>query len=161
MDLHRHLPLEPVLACVELGLYDDTSPTTEITGPARRTQVERDRKSRETRVLRLFQWLRDKRNVRKIVRLVVYDHPEAPCRDEVIKSCLRDFDIRYLDWNKEDISIDVVQSVAPNLRELWLTWSGRNSTLLGWCNEKYGLRLLKGSVRYPEALKAQLITPVC
>lgn len=148
MKLHQKLPLEPMLACVELGLDDrsNTAATAEGAGRAQRTLIQQDRKARENRVKSLFEWLRV-RQVKRIVRLVVYDNPEMPCRDHVIRDCLRGFDIRYLDWDKEDMSVDVVKDATPNVRELWLSWSGRNSVLLGWCNETDGLRMLKGSVR--------------
>jgi hypothetical protein len=126
-----------MLACVEVGLDETRTPPRHVEGQSRK-----DREVRETRVQRLFDWIRRK-GVKRIVRLVVYDHPLAPCRDDVIRSCLKGFDVRYLDWNKEDLSVDMLQHVAPRLQELWLTWSGRKSALLGWCNEKYGLRLLK------------------
>jgi len=134
-----------MLACVELGLCDTRALALDSFASVRdaKEHLERDRNLRENRVQSLFKWLRDNKGVKRIIRLVVYDHPQAPCRDEVIKLCLQKFDVRYLDWNKEDLSVDMLQNVAPNLQELWLTWSGRKSALFGWCNEKYGLRLLK------------------
>ncbi|KAJ8127354.1 hypothetical protein O1611_g6283 [Lasiodiplodia mahajangana] len=135
--LHKNLPLEPMLACVELNLNDSRATVFSD------VMSSLNRKVRETRVQKFFRWLRCERGVKKIVKLVVYDHPQMPCKDEVIKNCLQHFDIRYLDWNKEDLAIDMIHSVAPNLQELWLTWSGRKSTLFGWGNEKHGLRLLK------------------
>jgi hypothetical protein len=76
------------------------------------------------------------------VKLVVNDDPDLPCRDETIEECLTDFDIRYLDWNKDDICIKSLKEKAENLRELWVSWSGRNSTLFGWSNREHGLRSL-------------------
>ncbi len=145
--MHENLPLEPVLACVELVL-DDTA-TEALDGPkptgraAERLEKEAQRR-REERVRGFFDWLRSKRGVKRIVKLMVYDHPHAPCGDKVIKSCLKGFDIRSLDWDKEDLSVSLLaeKDIAPNLQELWLTWSGRDSALLGWSNKEHGLRML-------------------
>lgn len=127
-----------MLATVEIKFRATQVPTVDVEGYS-----EIDRRARETFVKNFFTWLRDKKKVRRIVQIIVYDHPLAPCRDEVIKSCLEGFDVRYLDWNKEDWSVDMLQKVATNVQELWLTWSGRKSVLLGWCNQKCGLILLQ------------------
>lgn len=137
-DKHAKLPLERMLATVEIRFSVTQVPTVDVEGYS-----ETDRRARETLVKNFFTWLRDKRKVRRIVQVIVYDHPLAPCRDEVIKSCLEGFDVRYLDWNKEDLSVDMLQQAAMNLQELWLTWSGRKSALLGWCNQTCGLILLQ------------------
>ena len=127
-----------MLATVEIRFCATQPPIVDVENSS-----EKSRRSRETMVKSLFTWLRDKKQVRKIVQVIVYDHPSAPCRDEVIKYCLESFDIRYLDWNKEDLSVDMLQIAAKNLQELWLTWSGRKSALLGWCNNQCGLILLQ------------------
>jgi hypothetical protein len=127
-----------MLATVEIRLSATLVPTVDVEGYS-----ETDRTARETLIKDFFTWLQDKRKVRKIVQVIVYDHPLAPCRDEVITSCLEGFDVRYLDWNKEDLSVDMLQKAATNLQELWLTWSGRKTALLGWCNQKCGLILLQ------------------
>jgi hypothetical protein len=35
------------------------------------------------------------------------------------------------------------EDIAPNLQELWLSWSGRDSVLFGWSNPEHGLGMLK------------------
>jgi len=134
-----------MLACVELGLDDTPTASLESVGSHYKSLhgVEYDRTSRESRVKGLFHFLRERKSVKRIVRVVVHDHPQAPCRDDVIKTCLQEFDVRYLDWDKEDLSVDMLQDVAPQLQELWLTWSGRKSALHGWSNREYGLPQLK------------------
>jgi hypothetical protein len=127
-----------MLATVEIRFS-----ATQVSSVSIEGYSETDRSARETLVKNFFAWLRDKRKVKRIVQVIVYDHPLAPCRDEVIKSCLEGFDVRYLDWNKEDLSVDILEKAATNLQELWLTWSGRKSSLLGWCNQKCGLILLQ------------------
>lgn len=84
-------------------------------------------------------WLRQK-GVQRILKLVVRDNQSLQCQDETIEKALRDWDIRYLDWNKLDMSIDIIQrGGAKNLVELCLTSSGSNTALIGWTDPKYGL----------------------
>lgn len=137
-----------MLACVEVSLY-----ARQAAAGDSEAQSEEERDTREKLVTKLFDWLRGAKQVKRIVQLVIYDHAQAPCRDEVVKACLKGFDVRYLDWNKEDLSIDVLQEVAPNLQKLWLTWSGRKSALHGWANERYGVLLLQ-KVRLMQHLAA-------
>lgn len=146
-DAHQGLPLEPILACVELGLDRTASSVLQDTHHAQNVPrsisenrvAQIQRMEREKLAKEFFDWLRSK--VKRIVKLVVSDSVSMPCRDSVIRSCLLGFDVRYLDWNKADLCIRslCIPEIAPNLRELWLTWSGRNSTLLGWANKKGGL----------------------
>lgn len=105
------------------------------------------RKDRMDRLGKFFEWLRTKKRVKRILKLIIKDDPELPCSDEIIEKCLENFDVRYLDWNKDDIDIQCLQSKAASLRELWLSWSGRNSTLIAWASKDYGLPSLK-QVRY-------------
>ncbi|KAK3937215.1 hypothetical protein QBC46DRAFT_356837 [Diplogelasinospora grovesii] len=79
----------------------------------------------------VFDLLRRK-NVQRILKLTVHDNPARPCSDEVIKACLTGFDVRYLDWKKDDLSVDVVLEAAPRLAELWLYPAGDElESLLG------------------------------
>lgn len=103
----------------------------------------RARDARMSLVEDFFDWLRTDKGVRRIVKLVVIDSEDFPCTDETIEKCLRGFDIRYLDWDKDDICIQTLKDHAENLRELWVSWSGRNSTLFGWLNKDHGLKCLK------------------
>ncbi len=88
----------------------------------------------------VFEWLRQK-GVRRILKLVIVDNQEWQCGDETIEDCLHGWDIRYLDWNKRDLSIETIKTGgAAKLVELWLTWSGQNTALLGWSDPDYGLK---------------------
>lgn len=136
-----------MLACVELTL-DDSAPhlASEASHQDRDGAQEAElsaRGQREKRVMKFFDWLRRERGVKRIISLVVNDHPRIPCRDNVIRFCLNGFDIRYLDWDKEDLCIDILTETAPNVQELGLVWSGRASTLHGWANTESGLRTLR------------------
>ncbi|KAK0630887.1 hypothetical protein B0T17DRAFT_234363 [Bombardia bombarda] len=66
-----------------------------------------------------------------------------PCSDETIQSCLRGFDIRFLNWNKHDLCVETLRIAGlNNLKELWLSWSGRNSVLYSWSCREHGLPTL-------------------
>jgi len=153
---HDSLTIEPVLAYVELRLVSNASLVSgeilaadapETAGNA----LERRHKRMEL-TEKFFKWLRDDKKVKRIVKLLVKDDPYLPCDDDTIEKCLRDFDIRYLDWDKDDICIQTLKAQAPNLQELWLSWSGRNSTLHGWSNKHFGLCSLKVSYFRQEVL---------
>ncbi|KAL2265880.1 hypothetical protein VTJ83DRAFT_6980 [Remersonia thermophila] len=146
--IHAALPLEPMLACVELVLGNDCTRTHDITKMPQDAaeNLEQDaRRCREHRVKSFFGWLRNAKKVRRIVKLVVNDNPWYPCGNNIIQSCLSGFDIRYLDWDKQDLSIYALEQkgVSPNLQELWLSWSGRDSALFGWSNTEHGVGMLK------------------
>lgn len=101
-------------------------------------------------LMRLFKKLREDGGVQQILKLTVVDNPSRPCTDEVIERCLRDFDVRYLDWNKPDLCADVILAVAPNIVELTLHSSGNSSVLRSWAAEN-GLCNLN-LVRYEQTL---------
>lgn len=105
-------------------------------------QMTPDR-ARQINVLNLgktFEWLRGK-NVKRILKLVIDDDQEWQCSDEVIENTLKSWDIRYLDWNKKDLSISAIsQGEATKIVELWLNWGGQNTALLGWADPISGLK---------------------
>ncbi|KAK1638700.1 hypothetical protein BDP81DRAFT_422513 [Colletotrichum phormii] len=106
--------------------------------------------SRYTDHLQFFNWFREW-GVRKIFKVVVYDG-DHPHRDEEIEKALAgfvhgkkkypSFDVEVLDWHKEDLCPEVIQTATPQVRELHLHWSGRNSVLRGW-SESEGLPALE------------------
>lgn len=79
----------------------------------------------------IFDMLRT-RGVERILKVTVRDNPRQPCRDSIICECLKDFDVRYLDWQKNDLCIDVVLAAAPRVAELTLYSSGSKTVLRGW-----------------------------
>lgn len=106
--------------------------------------------SRYTDHLQFFNWFREW-GVRKIFKVVVYDG-DHPHRDEEVEKALAgfvhgkkkyaSFDVEVLDWHKEDLCPEVIQTATPQVRELHLHWSGRNSVLRGW-SEPEGLPALE------------------
>jgi hypothetical protein len=127
--------------------FDAIGPLDPATLIARRKA--RRIKNAET-LLDVFTWLKSK-HVKRIIKLVVRDDEDGPCDDETIEACLQMFDIRYLDWNKEDLCIrTLLNGKVSKLVELWLYASGNNSVLWGWSSVG-GLRDLQ-QVRYEENL---------
>ena len=99
--------------------------------------------------LYFLRWLRG-RGVEKILKVIV-DDKTKPHRDEEIEEVLagkgarppaKSFDVEVLDWRKEDLCPEMIQSAAPRVRELHLQWSGRNAVLRGW-SEPEGLPKLE------------------
>jgi len=91
-------------------------------------------------LLNVFKWLR-KKDVKRIVKVVVRDNMLRSCSDETIEKALKGFDIRYLDWDKPDICCETIRAVAPDVVELWLNASGNNAVLWGWSDDG-GLKTL-------------------
>jgi hypothetical protein len=92
-------------------------------------------------MLFFFRWLRRKQ-VNKILKVVVADHRELPHSDEAIEEALRGFNVEILDWGKVDLSPDVLLKSCENLREVHLHWGGNNTVLRAW-SEPEGLPMLK------------------
>jgi len=82
-------------------------------------------------LVEVFDMLRELK-IKRILKVTVEDNSDRPCTDSVIMKCLRDFDVRYLDWQKNDLCIDVVLAVAPRVSELRLYSSGNATVLRGW-----------------------------
>lgn len=80
----------------------------------------------------LFEWLRDEKQVRIILKVIVDDLREPAHSDDTIETCLRKMGVEIWEWKKMDLSPKVIQSVAPNSRIVHLYWSGNNTVLLGW-----------------------------
>jgi hypothetical protein len=103
----------------------------------------------------LFNWLREEKKVKIILKVIVDDLQEPAHSDEAIEACLRGMGVEIWDWKKMDLCSDVILKVAPDVREVHLHWSGNNGILRGW-SEEYGLRQLK------QLKKVYLhIQPVC
>lgn len=85
------------------------------------------------------------RGVKRILKVTIKDNQDRPCSDKVIRECLASFDVRYLDWDKRDLSTHVVYAVCPNIAELTLYSSGRQAVLDSWCAPTGLCRLKKAS----------------
>jgi hypothetical protein len=145
---HGFLEFYPILSYVELTLVESNS-----TGSSHDTLVHsagpvdvhsndsphRAWAMRTNSVIKAFLWL-ERRSVRRILKVVIVDDSTFPCSDETIEQCLQSFDIRYLNWNKDDLCIEILHKAGlTNIKELWLSWSGRNSVLYSWSCKDTGL----------------------
>lgn len=68
------------------------------------------------------------------MRLTVRDNPPYFCSDETIEKCLEGLEIRYLDWNRPDLSTHTLLK-APDLVQVDLYWDGIYAVLCSWSDE--------------------------
>ncbi|KAG5772698.1 hypothetical protein H9Q72_001198 [Fusarium xylarioides] len=80
---------------------------------------------------KIFDVLKDKKGVRKIIQLIVDDDTEYPHQDEVIES-ISEFNVEQLDWRKMDLSSRLLKTAAANATHLHLYSSGKECTLREW-----------------------------
>ena len=159
---HGFLTLNPMLAYVELMLDDlgpinsilrspaAAKPSTDLAGSTRKptdlahqtvNTPEEIRDANFRCLVSVFKWMRDEKGVKKILKLVVVDNQGWQFSDDQIQQALKEWDVRYLDWNKRDLSLDAIgKGGESKLKELWLTWGGQNTVLLGWSDVEYGLQ---------------------
>jgi hypothetical protein len=69
------------------------------------------------------------------LKVVIQDDENSPCSDDVIKESLRGFNVRYLDWDREDLYILAVDEVMKDARGIHLYWGGNDAILRGWAND--------------------------
>ncbi|KAJ8067222.1 hypothetical protein OCU04_004586 [Sclerotinia nivalis] len=86
-----------------------------------------------------FQWLRQDKGVKRILKVIVDDSVAPVHSDEVIESALQGFDVEILDWRKTDLCPEAIWKSSEKIREVYLRWSGNNAVLRGW-SEPEGLR---------------------
>lgn len=147
---HSFLQFYPILSYVELVLARSELPeprhdtSLHLSGRHDDSSTASGSADRTDSIKRVFSWFRKQQKVKRILSLVVIDDEESPCSDEVIVECLRDFDLRYLKWTKDDLCTDVLHTAGlSNVKELWLQWSGRNSVLHSWSCKDTGLAKLQ------------------
>ncbi|KAI1460617.1 hypothetical protein F4805DRAFT_416485 [Annulohypoxylon moriforme] len=85
-----------------------------------------------TDMMHIFKWLRDEKKVETILRVIVDDLQEPAHSDETIEACLIGMGIEIWEWKRFDLSLEVIQNVAPEARVVHLYWSGNNTVLRGW-----------------------------
>lgn len=146
---HSFLEFYPILSYVELTLIEPQGSDGTPRGASDNSSVNSGHSVQDSWIGRsesarkTFEWLRQRKRVRRILKLVVIDDANLPCSDAIIEDCLQGFDVRYLNWNKEDLCVETLRtSGTSNVKELWLSWSGRNSVLHGWSCKETGLPTL-------------------
>lgn len=116
---------------------DDHSPTTRV---SRETVDEPGRGD----VRLVFDYLRHKKKVKRILRVIVDDLESPSHSDEAIEFALAGMNVEAWDWRRYDLCIETVFQVAPEVTELSLYWSGNKTVLCGWSETLCGLpRLTK------------------
>ncbi|KAL9020192.1 MAG: hypothetical protein Q9185_002562 [Variospora sp. 1 TL-2023] len=106
----------------------------------------------QANLIGIFQWLKGPedtgKGVKGIMRLTVRDNPPYFCSDETIEKCLEGLEIRYLDWNRPDLSAQTLLK-APDLVQVDLYWDGIHAVLCSWSDEKGIGNLQKVCLRRP------------
>lgn len=82
---------------------------------------------------KIFKMLKQQ-GVKRILKVTIKDNSKRPCSDQVIQQCLAGFDVRYLDWNKPDLSVSIICASCPKIAELTLYSSGRRAVLESWAS---------------------------
>lgn len=100
------------------------------------------RRSAPSEIEQIFRWLKDKKNVRSILKIKVQDVKE-PHSDEEIENCLKSIGgILEWDWERLDLYSDVIVNSAPNARVVHLYWARNNAVLRSW-SAQGGLKELR------------------
>lgn len=89
----------------------------------------------------IFDWLK-KRGVKRIFNLYIDDREEPSHSDEIIEKSLQGIEVRKVwDWQRLDLSSEVIVKAAPKVRQVNLYWGGNNAILRSW-SEYEGLNQL-------------------
>ncbi|KAK5630201.1 hypothetical protein RRF57_005916 [Xylaria bambusicola] len=89
----------------------------------------------------IFEWLRKKKRVKRIVKVIVNDFDKPAHSDKAIIKSLKGFHVEELQWLKTDLDPQTILDVSQDIRKLRLRWSGSNTALRAW-SDPYGLRKL-------------------
>lgn len=76
------------------------------------------------------------------MRLVVRDRGPIYCSDKIVKKCLKDLKVRYLNWDRPDMCTDTLRETS-DLVQVDLYWSDLKAVLRSW-GDINGLRKVKG-----------------
>lgn len=90
----------------------------------------------------IFEWLRKKKKVKRIVKVIVNDFDKPAHSDKAILKSLKGFHVEELQWLKTDLDPQTILDVSKDIRKLRLRWSGSNTALRAW-SDPYGLRMLQ------------------
>lgn len=90
----------------------------------------------------IFDWLRSK-GVKRIFNLYIDDSEEPSHSDETIERALQGIEVlKVWDWQRTDLSSEVIVKAAPSVSQVNLYWGGNNAVLRSW-SESEGLNQLK------------------
>ena len=82
--------------------------------------------------VKVFNWLRKKGGVRKVLEANIEDDDTEPHCDEAIEIALQGLDVEILNWKKFDLCSDVLWNAARDVKELFLYSSANNDVLRSW-----------------------------
>ena len=82
--------------------------------------------------VKVFNWLRKKGGVRKVLEVNIEDDETEPHCDEAIEIALQGLDVEILNWKKLDLCSDVLWNAARDVKELFLYSSANNDVLRSW-----------------------------
>lgn len=118
--------------------------------PPRRANVSRKKTTKEPYGRQdhkmVLDWLKEEGNgVKRIVNLTVDDNnpPDLSHNDDTIEEALKGLEIlKRWDWQRLDLSSEILRITAKDVSEVVLYWSGSNAVLRGW-GEQEGLNSLE------------------
>lgn len=90
-------------------------------------------RSKAADMTEIFTWLYD-RHVRKIQKVTVLDSDLHSHHDHKIVESLKRFEVEEWDWDKMDLSSQVISDSSGSIQEISLHSSGNSAVLDGWCS---------------------------
>jgi hypothetical protein len=130
---------EPMLSTVRIDLHDIASDQDleKLTDEGKISRWN----NMQAHLVEVFRWLKEDKGVKGIMRLVVRDREPIFCSDETMEQCLKNLEVRYLDWDRPDICTDTLQ-LTQDLVQVDLYWSGLKAVLCSW-GDANGLRTMQ------------------
>ncbi|KAK2041785.1 hypothetical protein LZ31DRAFT_501822 [Colletotrichum somersetense] len=98
----------------------------------KKDEVSDTRQKSRTDLTFFFNWLKEKKKVKRILTVIVDDLEPPFHSDEAIEEALESFDVEILDWRRPDLDPVTLERVGKCLRKVYLQWSGRNTVLRAW-----------------------------
>ncbi|KAI1122463.1 hypothetical protein F5Y10DRAFT_271025 [Nemania abortiva] len=142
-NLKSLLDFDDIIAYVtipKLGEREDESQDRENLKVSPLTDKPQKRIAPKEAVTAVFQLLRES-GVKKIMRVVVEDPGNPPYDDDTIQAALSGFDIDDWDWKTQDVCVEIINQVAPNVRSLKLYPSGNDGVFQSWSGPDGLIRL--------------------
>ncbi|RDW67032.1 hypothetical protein BP5796_09781 [Coleophoma crateriformis] len=112
-----------------------------------------------TDMIFFFEWLRNEKGVKRILKVIVDDIQDPAHSDEAIETALEGFDVEVLEWRKVDLCPETICNSSDKLREVYLSWSGNNAMLRAW-SEPDGLKKLENLTKVHLHVKQDLETSI-
>jgi hypothetical protein len=157
MASSKHIKFDAVLRHVEFQSVQLHSSPTGSKFKKKLTEEETGRGRKD--MVFFFEWLR-KKDVVRILKVIVDESQPVAHSDEAIERALDGFHVEILDWRKVDLCPDTIVTACPELRAIYLCWSGNNAVLRAW-SEPEGLARLTNLTQVHLHVKQVRSDPVC